>query len=124
MFVLINVDSAAARDTLYCIVDNFFANRSFTAFRICHQQSYILICGPTSPMSSLLCANLGLTPYLSRRHLAKALSVLCLFPMLIVVAVDSKQHARGKPALSYSPSTPLNFSNLCFLPSGKSACFF
>ena len=94
---------------LYSVVESFaFFSHSFTASWRCHQHncSFASHTSLNIPIISLSgCANLGMTPYLSQRHLPHAFSALIHFPTGRSVAVDDRQYKRGKPALSYSPIT-------------------
>jgi len=118
-------NSKRARCALYGVVESlFFFSRSRTAFRKCHQHSWIFADHTSrsvliSAMSLSVCANTGIIPYLSRKHATHAIKAFLRFPISIAVAVDSKQYDRGNPELSYSPMTLYSSRFRELVSSGK-----
>lgn len=108
---LMNPNSNRARCGLYGVVDSLaFFKCSRTAFRKCHQHSCIFTNHasrsiPISAMSLSVCANMGITPYVFRKHFIHSFKAFFRFPMSIAFAVDNRQYDSGKPALSCSPNT-------------------
>ena len=113
-----------ARFALYGVVDSLFLlSRSRTAFRKCHQQSWIFTDSHTSrsmPISAIslsVCVKIGMMPYLSRRTAAQLLRAFFCFPISRASAVDKRQYVKGKPVLSYSPIMLYNSRLLEFVLS-------
>ena len=119
-------NSDLARRTLYSVVESFtFFSCPFTASWRCHQHncsfaSHTSLNIPISAISLSVCANFGMTPYLSQRHLPHSFNALFHFPTGRAVAVDNRQYERGKPALSYSPITLYSSRFLEFVLSAGS----
>ena len=119
VFMKGNLDCACY--TLYGVVESFFfLSWSPTALSKCHQQSCIFGFKishnvPISAISLSTCVKMGMTLYLSHRHVTQADRAFVCLPILTADDVNRAQYDSGKPVLSYSAITLYNSRFLEFV---------